>query len=114
MILDLLRGILRGDNRRIALRLLQHYQEKGRMLRVSVDSENKRLEIEVQLRDQPEPLRLTADHYEVVSEAEGRFLLLQGLETSWNWVNRPMRLLGLNERKVPLPAQYADLIELAL
>jgi len=104
----------RGEWYGLVRRLLRLYKEKGEMLRLSLDSQNKQLEIEVQLRGQSEPLRVVARDYELAGSDAAPSIIFKQIETSQGWLNVLLKTLRFNEKELPLPPQYAELIQLVL
>lgn len=86
-------------------------KEHGTMLMLMVDSARRTIKVEVQMKDQAQPLTVSADQYDVVRESGQPSLRLQGLRTSNSSINVLLKTFGIGDKPLPLPPQYAELIE---
>ncbi len=80
------------------------------MLMLMVDSARRTIKVEVQMKDQAQPLSVSADQYELVQEGGQPALRLDGLRTSNSSINVVLKTFGIGEKPLPLPPQYAELI----
>jgi len=114
LVAELRRGERTGDYFPFIRRLALLYRENADMLNLSIDSENKQIEIEVHLKGQDKPLKIVAREYRIFNEGPARYIQLNGIETSAGWMNTVLRTFDLGQKKIELPPKYAELIELAL
>lgn len=99
---------------RVAREVAEFYGRRGKMLRLEVDSEQKTISIEVQLKGQSAPLQLRGIGYTVTSEPGQERIQFEGVEASEEWLGTVLRFTKAAQKGVPLPPQYAELIRLAL
>ncbi len=63
------------------------YKSLGTMTTLEIDSKNKKASLELELKGETQPLRVTIGHYEVTA-AEGKtFIEIKEFNTSREWIN---------------------------
>lgn len=98
----------------LAQYLLELYKERGEMFKLSVDSANKQMEVEILLKGQEKAIQVVAKDYELTESDSNVVLALKDLETNQHWANVILRTFGITEQRFTLPEKYAELIQLAL
>lgn len=84
------------------------------MFKLSVDSANKQMEVEILLKGQEKAIQVVAKNYELTESDSNVVLALKDLETNQHWANVILRTFGITEQRFTLPEKYAELIQLAL
>lgn len=69
----------------------QTHQRYGKMTHIRIDSQNHRIEVELDLRGESSPIQLALKSYELGSEAGETFITLGQIETSREWINQLIR-----------------------
>jgi hypothetical protein len=81
--------LLPGSAREWAAR--QYFNHKysyfGVMTTLQIDSTNKKATLELELKGETQPLRVTIDRYELTTVGEKTFLEIKELTTSREWIN---------------------------
>ncbi len=80
------------------------------MLKFSLDSENKSIDMEVLLEGETEALSVKVERYELAEEDGKYFLKIFGLETSRAWINT---LAGtyLEGKTFEIPEEHAKMLK---
>ncbi len=65
----------------------QSHKRYGNMTRIQIDSQSKRIEVELDLKGETSPLRIEISSYQLSSEAGETFIHLGTIDTSREWVN---------------------------
>lgn len=84
------------------------------MLRFEVDSDNKTISLEAQLKGQPAPLGVRGAGYRLIEEAGETRLQFEEIEASEEWLGVVLRFAKAADKGVKIPREYAELIRLAL
>lgn len=84
------------------------------MFKLSVDSANKQMEVEILLKGQEKAIQVVAKNYELTESDSNVVLALKDLETNQHWANVILRTFGITGQRFTLPEKYAELIQLAL
>lgn len=85
----------------------------GKMLKFNLDSKNKKIELEVMLDGEKEPLNVKINNYEI-KEAEGKYhLIAKDITTSKKWINVIISEY-LNEKKLEIPSKYLKILKLII
>jgi hypothetical protein len=88
-------------------------KEYGKMLKLNLDSEKKRIEMEVMLEGEKEPLRVEVERY-VLKEERGKHLLqIYGVKTSRAWINT-VAASYLEGKSFEIPAEYAKMLKVVV
>ena len=66
----------------------QTLKRYGQMTHIRIDSQNHRIDLELELRGESSPLQISVKSYELSSEAGESFIALGEIETSREWVNQ--------------------------
>ncbi len=76
----------------------------GELKQLKLDSSLRRIEAELELKGEPQPVQLKVGNYEIVQEEGAAFLVLHEVSTSREWLTK---LAGdfLVGRKLALPQQ---------
>jgi len=86
-------------------------KEVGKMLRLNLDSQNKKIELELMLLGEKEPLYVEVGSYEI-SEEEGRyFLIVKDIKTSREWINIVAKNY-LENQKFEIPENVAKTLKI--
>ena len=89
----------------------RYLKEYGKMLKLSLDSENKSIDIEVLLEGETEPLSVKVERYELAEENEKYFLKLYGIETSRAWINTVADTY-LEGKAFEIPEEHAKMLKM--
>ncbi len=65
----------------------QTLKRYGQMTQIRIDSQNHRIELELELRGEASPIQVAVKTYELASEAGETFIALGDIETSREWIN---------------------------
>jgi len=85
----------------------------GEMLKLNLDSQNKKLDAEIMLKGEKEPLSVSIDRYEIIDRDGETFIKLSGIETSREWIN----ILVASEvegKEFKIPSQYKDKLSMII
>lgn len=66
----------------------QTQKRYGQMTQIRIDSQNHRIEVELELRGESSPIQVVVRSYELSSEAGETFIALGEIETSREWINQ--------------------------
>jgi hypothetical protein len=86
-------------------------KEYGKMLKFNLDSQNKRIDIEVMLEGEHEPLAVHVGKYELTEEGSIHFLKIHNVSTSRAWINT-LASTYLEGKKFEIPAEYAKMLKI--
>ncbi|WP_292658139.1 hypothetical protein [Nitratifractor sp.] len=100
-------------SRGLALALDKRIRQYGRILDLQLDSRNKRLELEILLKGEVEPLRVRIENYEVREEAGHWYLLAKELKSSREWIDILAREY-LSQRPIEIPERYAKMLRMVI
>jgi len=100
-------------SRGLALALNSRIEKYGRILDLRLDSRDKRLELELLLHGETDPLQVRIENYEVREEAGHWYLLAKELKTSKEWIETLAREY-LSERPVEIPERYAKMLRMVM
>ncbi len=90
---------------------INHYiKEYGKMLKLTLDSEHKSIEVEVLLDGEKEPLLVRVERYELTEENGRHFLKIHGIQTSRAWINT-VAASYLEGKAFEIPAEYAKMLK---
>ena len=59
----------------------------GKMTNIKIDSENKNIELDLELKGETSPLRIHIRNYRLISESGETFIELKDVTTSREWIN---------------------------
>lgn len=82
----------------------------GKLIAVRIDSLARRIELEVLLKGETTPLRVSIENYEIISEEGRSFITCSEVSVSREW----MKILAddiLKEKRIEIPSNYAKLLE---
>ena len=102
-----------GDWRILAADVLRIYPDR-KMLNLRIDSDAKTLHVEVQLRGQAERIVIDAEGLEVVDDPAGAAVTVRSVKASPGWLGAVLKPLKLEQRRIPVPPEYAELAKLAI
>jgi hypothetical protein len=86
------------------------FKPVGEILRLELDSGEKRIDMEILLRGEREPIRVQVLHYSIRQEGE-RFLLgAEKIATSREWINHLIETYP-GEKSVEIPERYAKILK---
>ncbi len=85
-------------------------KEYGKMLKLKLDSKHKKIEMEVMLDGEHEPLAVEVQNYELTQEGGKHFIKVHGVTTSRKWINV---VAGnyLEGKAFEIPAEYAKMLK---
>ena len=66
----------------------QTLKRYGQMTHIRIDSENHRIDVELELKGESSPIQLALKSYELSSEAGETFIAIGEIETSRGWINQ--------------------------
>lgn len=93
--------------------LTQYIQRYGKLLDFKLNSQQKKIDVKVQLLGEVSPVEVNIGNYSLIDEGEKSYVRINEIKTSREWLN-----LALNDyikgRKFELPSQYAGMIKKAL
>ncbi len=99
-------------------RIVTYYiREYGKMLNFKLDSVNKSINIEVLLKGEDSPIKITLYDYELISEGDEAIFSFERIEASREWMN----ILAANmleekdgKKIFRLPAEQAKLLNIVM
>ena len=92
----------------VAQRLFATRLEKfGRVLKLTLDSSARALQLEVQLHGEAEPLTVTVEHYELLETEAGLSLVVRRASASRVWVNAVLEEF-VRDKPFRLPPDAAE------
>ena len=100
-------------SRGLALALNSRIEKYGRILDLRLDSRNKRLELELLLNGETDPLQVRVENYEVREEAGRWYLLAKELKSSREWIDTLAREY-LSQRPLEIPERYAKMLKMVI
>ena len=65
----------------------RNYKSLGTMTNLQIDSTNKRATLDLELKGETQPLRVTINCYELTSVGDKSFIEIKELNTSREWIN---------------------------
>jgi len=83
----------------------------GKLIDIRLDSNDRRITVEVLLKGEPEPVSIRLEDYEIVSEGQRHFITCRGVHVSREW----MRALAndlIRDRRFEIPSKYARLLDI--
>jgi len=83
----------------------------GRMLNLNIDSRQKTVQCEVLLKGETQPLTLTLEKYEIVTEPAGTFIVIHKAAASREWLTAVLENF-VRGKKIPLPESYAKILRM--
>ena len=83
----------------------------GKMLKFNLDSENKRMMLEVLLDGEKEPLSIRIERYVLTEENGKNVLKLYGIRTSRSWINTVADTY-LEGKAFEIPKEYAKILQM--
>ncbi len=86
-------------------------KEYGEMLKLNLDSQNKKIDFEVMLKGEKEPLKVFVNEYEITEENGKYFLFAKDITTSREWINIVAENY-LKGEKIELPEKIAKTLEI--
>ena len=98
-------------SRTLEVLLDQLLSKYGRTVGIRLDSNARRIEIEMLLKGETEPVSVLLENYEIVSEGERHFITCRGVHASREW----MKILAndlIPDRRFEIPAKYALLLDI--
>ncbi len=63
------------------------YKDYGKMVNLSIDSENKKIEFEVLLKGEKESVSIIIDKYEIIKKNDDKFIKFNKISVSREWVD---------------------------
>ena len=104
---DLQVALLRRDFGRAVDRLLEYYRENGESFQITVQSRQKKIAIQIQMKDADSPVQINVGHYSLEDDGGRLMLHVSEIETPWNWVNSALKAFRQTEHRIPIPAEFA-------
>jgi hypothetical protein len=83
----------------------------GKVLKFQLDSREKTIELEILLKGEHEPLRVSLKRYEIVEEESRYYLLAENIVTSREWINTVAENYLAGQR-FEIPERYAKILML--
>ena len=88
-------------------------KEYGEMLKLNLDSENKKIDLEVMLIGEKEPLSVQVESYEIIQKENKYFLVAKNIKTSREWINIVAKNF-LENQEFEIPKNLADTLKIII
>ena len=85
----------------------------GKLTELKVNSTNKSLQLELELKDEPQKLRIYVRRYELIEQSGEMQFLIKEISISREWINALAQEFVLN-KPYPVPPEMARLIPMIL
>lgn len=85
----------------------QHISEYGEIVKLSLNSKFKSMDMEIMLDGEDESLKIQVDHYEIIEENS---LRISGVTTSKAWITT-LAHTHLEGKTFPIPDEYAKMLK---
>ncbi len=85
----------------------------GKMTSLKLDSKTKRLELELELKGEQEPISVQIPHYELLPDGEQTVVLFEDVLTSREWLTVLARRFVVGKR-IPLPKELDAILKSVL
>jgi hypothetical protein len=76
----------------------QFIKEYGEMLDLRLDSKNKKIELEILLKGELEPLKVDIGSYKIEQNGEKSYIILSEISTSREWINTLLEKFVQNKK----------------
>jgi len=81
----------------------------GEMLNFSLDSQNKKIFLDVMLKGEAESLKVEIKNYKITQKEDKSFIEFDEVVTSREWINKVLELYA-NKQEFDIPNEYAKLL----
>lgn len=89
----------------------QTLKRYGQMTHIRIDSQNHRIDVELELRGESSPIQLALKSYELSSEAGETFIAIGEIETSREWITQLISdYLPPEQKRFKVPAAVKVLL----
>ncbi len=85
------------------------WHEIGKIIDFKIDTKNKTLNLEFELKGESEPIKINITKYELIYKDEKSFISIKGVKTSREWLNVIAEKF-LEEKPIEIPEQYARVL----
>jgi hypothetical protein len=85
----------------------------GKIIDIRLDSNDRRIEIEMLLKGESAPVSIRLENYEIISEGHRHFITCRDIHVSREW----MKMLTddlIRDRRFEIPSKYARLLDIIL
>jgi hypothetical protein len=93
--------------------LARELADYGEVLDFRINSAERSAELHVLLKGETQPLTVTIDQYELSSQGQEDYIIVQRAHTSREWVDAVLRNFLIN-KKQKIPAQYSGMAKMVL
>jgi len=87
-----------------------YIKEFGEMLKFDLDSQNKKIYLDLMLKGEQESLKVEIKDYEIIEENDKAYITFQSVVTSREWINTIVETFLKDDKKVEIPKQYVKLL----
>ncbi|HQG30804.1 MAG TPA: hypothetical protein PLA83_02655 [Deltaproteobacteria bacterium] len=91
----------------------QYLSRYGKIIDIRLDSHDRRIEIEMLLKGEPEPVSVRLEDYGIISEGQRRYITCREIHVSKEWMKALANDL-IRDRKFEIPSKYARLLDLII
>lgn len=81
-------------------------QDIGKVMDFNIDSKNKTIKLEFELKGESEPIMIDVTKYNIIYKNEKSLISIKGVKTSREWLNVIAKKF-LEEKPIEIPEQYA-------
>lgn len=99
----------RAISKTLTIFLDQFMIKYGKTIDIRLDSKARRIEIDMLLKGESEPVIIRLEDYEIISEGQRHFITCRGIHVSREWMKTLANDLIL-DRRFEVPAKYARLL----
>ncbi len=91
----------------------QQIEPFGKLTKLTFNSQDKTLQLEVLLMGESEPIEVTLEDYEILEQSGQTFLVFNQGSASRHWISTAIRTFLLG-RRFELPESYAAMVRMGL
>ncbi len=88
-------------------------KEFGEMLKLNIDSKNKKISLEVMLLGEKEPLSVDVNRYELFQKEDKHFIKLKDIQTSREWINILIKN-HFRDKEIEIPPNIAKTLKIII
>ncbi|MGE5431663.1 MAG: hypothetical protein ACM3QX_11350 [Syntrophomonadaceae bacterium] len=89
------------------------FEDMGKVSGLSIDSRNKAMKLNLDLKGETAPLSINIMEYEILEEASNFYIIINKLKASREWMNIAFERF-FKGMKIPIPDKYSFVIKQAL
>lgn len=87
-----------------------YIKEFGEMLKFDLDSQNKKIYLDLMLKGEQESLKVEIKDYEIIVDNDKAYITFKSVVTSREWINTVVETFLKDNKKVEIPKQYVKLL----